>query len=98
MIPIQVSFLYSKAENTVTTHVVMPPIPAFGLVMSLEEFLAFCQVTSAIVNDFITGLNEHIAKGKEAEFKHEVSGPDLDKLLKLKQNYKEKGSDDEKRA
>ncbi len=99
MIPIQVSFRYDGERNTVTTEVSMPPMPPFGLVQSLEEFYAFCQLTSAIVNGFITGLQEHLAKGEETEFKRELSAPDIDKLTKLKQEWEEKrGSHDEERA
>lgn len=96
MIPIHVSFRYSKEHNTVTTQVLMPPLPPFCLVMSLEEFHAFCEATGTIVNDFITGLKQHIAEGNETEFKHEASDVDLDKLMHLKHDWDEKrGSDDE---
>ncbi len=98
MIPIHLEFHWNRGKDIVTAELLLPPLPAVLLVLPTEEFFVFCEGVVQIAKPFIDGVKDKLAKGEAGELKVEISGPDLEKLLKLKHDFEEnRGSDDVER-
>ena len=113
MIPFLLDFYWSKAKDTVTIRLGFPPSPIQALTLKTEDFFVFCQGVAGTATDFTTQLRARMAEAKPEPGPHgkviywnrddglkaELTNEVFDKLLKLKQEWKEnRGSDDEERA
>ncbi len=93
-----VSFHYLAAHAIVLIRVRLTPSQGFEIGMTPEQFFALCESIVDQATTFTAGLRERLASGSTEELKAELTEADINKLMRLKQDYEEKGSDDEKRA
>lgn len=94
-----IRFYWHSGEHIVEIRVLIPPMPPFAVGMSPDQFWAVCDMVVGIATPFITDLKEKLAKAEAGDLTMEITGADIDKLMRLKQEWeKNREGDDEKRA